>query len=76
MDKKAKYYKAMNFEYQVQIKYKDKPTPHAFWRSLDAITTVAIFDADINTPEEYMKLVHHKERLSQKYLDLYKHLPR
>lgn len=76
MDKKAKYYKAMNFEYQVATKMKKKPTPHHFWRRLDAITNVAMFDADISSVKEYMKIAHHKERLTEKYVYVISHLPR
>lgn len=71
MDEKVKYYKAMNFLYEVGINCSHMDTPCQFWVRLDAITTVALFDRDILCFTNYAKLVHHRERLYKKYSALY-----
>ena len=69
---RAKYYKAMNFEFDVVKRLENKPSGHEFWRRLDAITNVALFDHEIGSVDDYMKLVHCKERLSEAYKHLNK----
>lgn len=75
MDKKVKYYRALNWAYYVAAKVKTKPSLLEMQCKLDAIVTVTFYDFEV-TPEDARMIQRYSVKVLRNYARKYLNLPR